>query len=157
MTILARAAAVGALAGSLATVVMSAFMLAAVRTGFMSKLPPKVITEAELDAVGLRGRVDERTTNALTAANHVGFGAAAGALFSVLHRSLRLPVHTVAQGVVFATGVWTVSYMGWVPALHIMPPAYRDEPGRPEAMIAAHWIYGAVLGALVGAASSRAR
>jgi hypothetical protein len=38
--------------------------------------------------------------------------------------------------------------MGWVPWLRIMPPADRDRPGRAETMLAAHWLYGGVLGAL---------
>ena len=145
-----RDTARGAAAGALATVVMSAFMLAAQRAGLMSKLPPKRITEAALDATGARAATGERTLNVLSAAAHVGFGAAAGALFGLGHRSLRLPIHPAIQGALFGTGVWTVSYMGWVPALGIMPPAHRDEPGRPEAMLVAHWIYGAALGALVG-------
>ena len=145
MTLL-TAAVRGAIAGSVATLAMSAFMLAAQRAGAMSKLPPKEITEASLDAIGLHERVDEPAINVLTAGTHLGFGAAAGVLFAVLHRWLRLPVHAVVQAVVFATAVWTVSYLGWVPALGIMPPAHRDEPGRPESMLIAHWIYGAVLG-----------
>jgi hypothetical protein len=31
--------------------------------------------------------------------------------------------------------------------LSIMPPPSRDEPGRPLAMIAAHAVFGAALGA----------
>lgn len=141
-----RLALEGALAGSAATLVMSAFMLLAQRHGAMSKLPPREITEAAVDAAGAGARTDERTLDLLTAAAHIGFGAVAGSLFAVLRDALRLPLHAAVQGVAFATGVWTVSYMGWVPALGIMPPAHRDERGRPEAMVVAHWIYGAVLG-----------
>lgn len=151
MTTLLHVAVRGAVTGSAATVAMSAFMLAAQRLGMMGKLPPKEITEASLDAIGLRDHVDEPVVDLLTAGTHLGFGAAAGALFAVLHRWLDLPVHAVIQALLFATGVWTVSYMGWVPALGIMPPAHRDEPGRPESMVAAHWIYGAVLGVITEA------
>jgi hypothetical protein len=58
----------------------------------------------------------------------------------------------VLQGVAFGSGVWLVSYMGWVPWLQIMPPAHEDRPGRPQTMLAAHWVYGGVLGALSGRA-----
>jgi len=48
-----------------------------------------------------------------------------------------------------------VSYMGWVPAVGLMPVATRDEPRRPVVMVLAHGVYGAVLGALVGRRSRR--
>ena len=43
-----------------------------------------------------------------------------------------------------------VSYSGWLPALHLMPPPEQDRPGRQPSMVAAHVVYGAVLGALSG-------
>ena len=33
-----------------------------------------------------------------------------------------------------------------------MPPPERDRPGRPEAMLAAHWVYGGVLAMLLAIA-----
>ena len=51
-------------------------------------------------------------------------------------------------GVLYATGIWLVSYQGWVPALGIMPPASGDRRGRVVTMLAAHWVYGAALGTL---------
>ena len=50
---------------------------------------------------------------------------------------------------IYATGIWLVSYQGWVPALGIMAPASRDRRGRVVTMLAAHWVYGAALGGLV--------
>jgi hypothetical protein len=49
----------------------------------------------------------------------------------------------------YATGIWLVSYQGWVPALGIMPPASRDRRGRVATMLVAHWVYGAALRELV--------
>jgi len=133
----------------MATVGMSALMLAAQRAGLMGELPPKKVTQASLEAAGIAEHVDEATTNALTAAAHFGFGAAAGALFAVLRRWIPLPIPAAAVGVVYGTFVWAVSYFGWVPALGIMPAPPDDRPGRPQSMLAAHWVYGATLGALV--------
>ena len=48
----------------------------------------------------------------------------------------------------FGIAVWAVSYAGWVPKLGLMQPPSRDRPGRPTAMILAHLVYGATLGAL---------
>ena len=149
-----RRATIGAVAGAVATVGMSALMLAAQRAGLMGELPPKKVTQASLEAVGMSERVDERATNALTAAAHFGFGAAAGALFAVIRRVVPVPVPVAALGVLYGTFVWAASYFSWVPALGIMPAPPDDRPGRPESMLAAHWIYGGTLGALVGLADS---
>ncbi|MCU1692974.1 MAG: hypothetical protein JWM64_2065, partial [Frankiales bacterium] len=73
----------------------------------------------------------------------LGFGAALGAVAAVL------PGRGPAQGVAVALAAYAASYQGWVPALGILPPATDDEPGRPAVMVAAHVVYGAVLGRLL--------
>lgn len=139
----------GAVGGGLGTVTMSAVMVAAEKAGLMGSHPPELITAAALDATGVRD-ISEGAQDALSVLTHFGFGMGAGALFGALHRRLRLPIHPAVHGVIFGTLVWAVSYKGWVPALGIMPPPERDWPGRPVAMLLAHWVYGWTLGALVG-------
>ena len=147
----------GAVAGILATGLMSAVMLGAKRIGLMGAMPPETITARFLDRLGWHSRSGE-TQDFLAVVTHVGFGATAGSLFAVIQRRLRPPVPPVVAGMVFATGVWLVSYQGWVPALGIMAPASRDRPGRPQSMLVAHLVFGAVLGALLGRpASGRGR
>lgn len=154
MELLRRAvldATAGAAVGAAATVPMSALMLGAQRAGLMGTQPPRRITDEAIEAVdeGTDGDVDppEGGRRALTALTHLGFGAAAGVPFAVLlHRALpaRVPGETV--GAVYALGVWASAYLGWVPALGIMPRADEDRPGRPGSMIAAHLVYGSALG-----------
>lgn len=146
-----RQAIMGAGAGLAATMAMSAFMLAAQRTGFMGKSPPRKITQRTLNRLGVRRsrRADDLTT--VTA--HLGYGTASGALFNRTVRGRVLPRMPVVEGLLFGSAVWVVSYFGWVPALRIMPPPTRDRPGRAGTMFAAHLVFGAVLGAL----SSRRR
>lgn len=139
----------GAVAGTLATGLMSAVMLGAKRIGLMGEMPPETITARFLDRLGWHHRSGE-TQDLLAVVTHVGFGAAAGSLYAVIQRRLRPPVPPVVAGMVFATGVWLVSYQGWVPALGIMAPATRDRPGRPQSMLVAHLVFGVVLGALLG-------
>jgi len=139
----------GAVAGAIATVPMSLVMLGAKRAGLMGTQPPEKITARLLSALGWRQRSRE-TQDLVASLLHLGFGAGAGAVFVVLRRGLRLPGPAVLQGVAFGSGVWLVSYMGWVPWLRIMPPPDEDRPGRPQTMLAAHWVYGGVLGALAG-------
>lgn len=139
----------GAVIGAVATVPMSLLMLGAKQAGLMGTQPPEKITAAVMSRLGWRRRSKE-SQDVAAAALHFGFGAAAGALFTVLRRGLPRRVPAVLEGVAFGTGVWLVSYMGWVPWLRIMPPADKDRPGRPQTMLAAHWVYGGVLGALAG-------
>ncbi len=140
----------GAIAGLGATVVLCAALLAPRRAGLTRTLPPERIAEAAIEETTDRpAQPGERRLVASVA--HLGFGAAAGAFFGVIRHAagIRGPVASVAVALGFANLVYVISYQGWVPALRIMPPASRDDPGRVGTMVIAHWLYGAVLGALV--------
>ncbi|HEV2070193.1 MAG TPA: DUF6789 family protein [Acidimicrobiales bacterium] len=142
-----RTAVQGMVAGAVATVPMSAVMLVAGRTGAMGTQPPEQVAEKAMDATGVDD-VSESEQNVAASLAHVAFGAGGGAAFALAQRRLDLPVPTVVQGVVFGLAVWATSYQGWIPALRILPPADDDRPGRRRAMIAAHIVYGGVLGAV---------
>lgn len=143
--------AAGAASGALATLPMTAVMLAAQRLGMVGpRLPPTRIAAAGLDALGADGapRGLRRAAGALL---HVAFGAAMGAVYA--WGSGRLRRRGPLAGAAFATALWAGSYAGWIPALGILPPPDRDRPGRPASMIVAHWVYGAALDAGVSRAS----
>lgn len=139
----------GSVGGAIGTALMSATMMAGKRVGLLGEHPPELLAAAMLRGTGVP-RMEGETQDALAVAGHFAFGIGAGALFAVLHRRLRLPIHPVIHGALYGTGVWAVSYMGWIPALGIMPSAERDRPGRPLVMVLAHWIFGSVLGSWVG-------
>lgn len=136
----------GAIAGAVATLFMSAFMLASRRFGVRGKLPPQKITEAAVRQVEPETKAS--SVKALSVINHFAFGMGAGALYAWGQGRLPINAPPVARGIGFGLLVWSASYFGWVPALGIMPPAHRDRPGRAEMMAAAHVVYGAVLGKL---------
>ena len=140
---------VGALAGTAATGVMSAVMLGGKAAGLLRPMPPEEITSQTLDRAGVRDEAGEAGTDALAAFAHFGFGAAAGALYAPIADCLPGPRPVAAAA--YATGVWAVSYLGWAPALHLVPPAHRDLR-RHAVMLPAHWVFGATLGLLVAAA-----
>ena len=130
----------GALAGAVATVPMSAVMLALRK--HMGEQPPDVITTEAAHAVG--ANPTENQADALASVAHIAFGAFGGAAYAVLPKwgppSLR--------GVLTGLAIWSSAYQGVVPALRIMPPASEDQPKRPGIMIGAHVVYGAALGVL---------
>ena len=147
---LARRGFRGAAADTADTVPTSILMLAAQKAALMEKQLPEKITEAALDEAvqePVEEAVDEPVENILSVVNHLAFGAAAGATFGIIRRD-ELP--DIGQGIAFGIAVWAVSYQGWIPALNILPPPQRDRRGRPTSMVAAHVVFGAVLGDLVG-------
>ena len=74
---------VGAMAGAMSTIAMSAVMLGAKRAGVTGELPPERITRRAIDTVSVEP-LDDHTEDALAAVAHLGFGAVAGALFCLL-------------------------------------------------------------------------
>jgi hypothetical protein len=137
----------GAWAGMVATVPMSAWMLVAQQGGFLGQAPPRKIVRRLLgkSRVPWGWRRDHRLTSTL---GHFAFGAAAGALFgAVVPRKLGRPTRTLL-GSGYGVAIWAAAYAWLLPALDLMPPPRRDRPGRPRAMLLAHVVFGAVLGAL---------
>lgn len=144
MNPLTAAAAAGLASGTQATAAMTSFMRGAQKLGMLGKLPPRKITAAALDAVGIRRSRKEEQTAAMAA--HFSFGAGAGALFSMLAGRLDSTAHATWKGAAYGALVWLVSYGGWVPALRIMPSPPKDSPQRQITMLLAHLVYGGVLG-----------
>jgi hypothetical protein len=138
--------------GAVATVAMSAVMVTGDRLGLMSEQPPTVVTRSALRDAGVERSAAAASLIAPIA--HVGFGAFGGLLYALLRRLVpRAPGGVL--GVAFGLAVWAVSYWGWIPALGILPPPESDERGRPAVMVAAHVVYGLVLGWLVRAPTVR--
>jgi uncharacterized membrane protein YagU involved in acid resistance len=125
---------------------MSSLMLGAKRAGFVGGMPPEKITAALLDGAGVGHSGAQQ--DALATLLHFGFGAAAGGVFGVV--APRPLMVRVPAGLAYGAAIWGVSYMGWVPALGIMPPAERDRRDRQTVMLAAHLVYGTGLAVMVG-------
>jgi hypothetical protein len=136
----------GAFAGTIATALMSALMLAARRLGITGTLPPEKITAKMLRRHGIHA--DRGQQDALAAGLHFAFGAAAGGAFGVVAR--RVPVPSVPLGIAYGAAIWGVSYMGWVPSMGLMRRADHDQRGRQAVMLAGHLVFGATLGVLAG-------
>lgn len=137
----------GALAGTLATVPMTAVMLALHRRLPVKEqypLPPREITDVAVSSVGGDPRRQSHMTG-LSLTAHFAYGAATGALYSVLFRQARHPVLT---GSAYGVAVWVASYLGWIPAARILRPANTHPARRNALMIMAHLVWGAGTGAV---------
>ncbi len=145
---------IGAVAGAIATGPQSAAIWGLRRAGvYRRTAPPELVAETVTDRLIGMKNVPERLVTPIVIAEHVGFGAAGGAVFGLLTGVIR---PTIAAGVLAGLAIWKLSYEGWIPALKIMPPADEDEEGRQVALIVAHVVYGAVLGAIVDKLTTRA-
>jgi uncharacterized membrane protein YagU involved in acid resistance len=136
----------GAAAGVIATAPMTAAMATMHRQipeEQRHPLPPEQITEALSEAAGVEIEGEPAETAAALAA-HFLYGGAAGALYAPVAERLRLP--PAASGMALGLAVWTVSYLGWLPALGVRPPATERPASENALMIAAHLVWGAVLG-----------
>ncbi len=99
----------GVIAGTAATVVMTAFMLVAERAGWMSELPPTRITRRTLDEVS-DGPPRGAWLHASAAALHLGVGVGAGVMYATIvgDRPVgRIP--PVIRGLAFGTVLWTMA------------------------------------------------
>lgn len=142
----------GAIAGATATAIMSIVMLASERVGLMGRHPPERIAERGLGAID--EAPDERAVKAVGPAAHFVFGTAGGAAFGLI-AGARDPGTAQRLAVPWAIAIWLVSYFGWIPAMHILPPPSEDRPGRAWTMLVAHVVYGASLRTLWGWISPR--
>ncbi len=124
-------------------------MLAAREAGLMSELPPHEIADKVVERSAAADDAGPQERRRLGWLAHFGFGAATGALYAVLRNRIPTPGGPIFHGSTFALAVWAVSYLGWIPAIRFLPPATEDEPGRQPAMVAAHALFGAILGVLV--------
>ncbi|MDF2442901.1 MAG: hypothetical protein JWR01_1104 [Subtercola sp.] len=133
----------GAVAGLLATGVMSAVFSAAETFGMLGRKPPRIIVDHFLPSLG------KKTADRVALASHLAYGAAGGVVYAALPvRSDSSPAARARRGLVYGLLVWAASYEGWLPLMGILPAAHRDRRRRAFAIIAAHVVYGVSLGLL---------
>jgi uncharacterized membrane protein YagU involved in acid resistance len=143
-------AATGLIAGIVATGPMTAAMIFGHRGlpwGQRYPLPPREIAGKIASKAGVREELSESAESAATLLSHFGFGSAAGLIYAFLTGKVPLP--GVLKGILFGLVVWTVNYLGLLPAAGILKPATKHPGARNFLMIGAHVIWGAVLGAFV--------
>lgn len=107
-------------------------------------LPPRLITEEITERVGIEDRVDEKELVGLTILSHFGYGSLFGAIHALFDQ--RIPLRSSLKGALSGVALWMGSYLGWLPAMNLLPPATRQPWRRNLVMIIAHVIWGVTLG-----------
>jgi hypothetical protein len=140
----------GALAGFIATLPMTVVMLALYQWLPWHErypLPPWRVTYRLLRRTGAEEHMEGEEQEAVALVNHFGYGAATGALYGLL--AGMFSIRSIWGGVVYALCIWASSYLGWLPASRLSPPATEEPARRNILMLAAHLVWGSVVGLLV--------
>jgi hypothetical protein len=119
----------GLAAGVVATLAMTALLLAAPALAGVPRLPARALAAHPLWL-------------GAGAAAHLVYGALAGALFSGAARAI-----TVGRGALYGLGLWGVAAAVYAPLFGLGFVASRH-PGLAALLLPAHLFYGGVLGAL---------
>ena len=143
----------GALAGTIATLPMTAFMLLMMRVlprWQHYDLPPEKLTDELAKRAGVKQHMSKPQKVALALVAHFGYGAAMGTLYSLLMQRGNIKTFPfLAKGNIFGLAVWGASYLGLLPAMNMPSTAPKETPHRNLLMIGAHLVWGTVLGLTV--------
>jgi uncharacterized membrane protein YagU involved in acid resistance len=145
--ILLRLIGIGSVAGLIATIPMTLFML--LMQQVLPKwqkyaLPPERITTE----LAKRAKVGKHTNKSqrvgATLIMHFGYGSNMGMLYAPLSR--RVPLPPALKGAIFGLLVWAGSYLGIAPTLDLSEAAPKQPWQRNMLMIGAHLVWGTTLG-----------
>lgn len=137
----------GALAGIVATVPMTILMSEwHKRLPLEQKyaLPPREIFDQLTEKAGINCYLSEPEKTNLSIVGHFAYGAATGAVYAPLVSLIQTP--NPFNGAVYSVGIWSASYLGWLPALHLLRSAREHPAERNALMITAHIVWGVTLG-----------
>lgn len=134
----------GVIAGFVATGPMSLVMkgiqqVLPAREGFA--LPPSIITAQATKKAGLPPKNAEHHTF-LTLLMHFGAGAGYGLFYGIGEVDSKQKRPNPVRGMIFGLLVWSVNYMGIMPAANLHNSAEREPARRNAMMIIAHLVYG---------------
>jgi hypothetical protein len=130
----------GVLAGAAATVPMTAVIVLGRMAFARWMAPPEQITSKVAERVGFNPNEDSTEFELGWIAAHFGYGAGCGAVYSLVWTLI--PGSIVTKGLIFGELVWSVSYLGYIPAMGLYPWPKDDSKSRMAVMIAAHAVFG---------------
>lgn len=136
-----------ALAGFIATIPMTLFMLGTQRflpKGQQYELPPELLTKELAHRAHFKSHLKKKQIVAMSLVSHFGYGASVGSLYCFLEKRPNFPAPV--KGALFGLLVWLVSYLGLAPLLGFSESGQTEPVRRNLMMIAAHGIWGSALG-----------
>lgn len=89
----------------------------------------------------LHERIPEAVESAAAGALGMGYGLSFGALYAGLRSEGGSPW---SDGLALGTACWAAGYLGWLPALGLMPPVWRQSTSQALVPLAEHLVYGMV-------------
>jgi hypothetical protein len=145
---LLKRACLGAAGGLLGTVAIQALM-GATQKWLPQANPPMrqspgefMVEEVEEALPGAVRRHIPHAAEAVAAQGlGMGYGVAFGALYGALPRS---PGSAALDGALLGLACWATGYLGWLPALGLMPPVSRQSPAQVAGPVVDHLAYGVV-------------
>ncbi len=138
-------AGTGAVAGVVATVPMTLTLFGmAPFLPHVKAFPPKMAAGMVTGKARVWQQLSARQRDRLSWAGHFGYGALMGSVYAPV--AGKYAGSGVGSGVAFGLAVWAGSYLGVLPALGIRRPLRKDFWDDHVQLVAAHVVWGAVLG-----------
>lgn len=138
----------GSVAGFAGTLAIQALMAANQRwrpdtMPPIRKNPGEFMVESAEDA--LPDRVRQQIPAWAESVAAQGLGAGYGVTFGALYVGLRPGGGSVlADGATLGLAAWATGYLGWLPALGLMPPVHRQETAQVVGPVVHHVLFGVV-------------
>ena len=147
LAMLLRCIGIGSVAGLIATIPMTLFML--LMQQLLPKwqkyaLPPERITTELAKRAKVGKHMNKPQRVGATLIMHFGYGSNMGMLYAPLSRSVPLP--PALKGAIFGLLVWAGSYLGIAPTLELSEAAPKQPLQRNMLMVGAHLLWGTTLG-----------
>lgn len=86
-----------------------------------------------------RERIPEAAETAAAGMLAMGYGLTFGALYAAIRPRGGSPL---ADGLALGAACWAAGYLGWLPALGLLPPIWRQRATEAVAPAAEHLVYG---------------
>lgn len=138
--------ALGATGGFAGTLALQALMAASQRllpggTPPLREAPGPFMVEQATEALpmSVRERIPEAAEKAAAGALGMGYGLTFGALYAALRPDGGNPW---SDGLILGASCWAAGYLGWLPALGLMPPVWRQSTSQAIVPAAEHLVYG---------------
>ena len=143
----------GFAAGVIGTIPMTLSIMVAKWGGLIVMPPPRQISDNVAEQAPPLPEQGEPAFGPAWILAHFAYGGICGAIYAGLSRFL--PRRTLQAGSLFGSGVWLVSYGGYLPAIHLYPPPDEDSRTRTTVMIVAHLVFGTSVAAVHSRMKSR--